>query len=56
MLKALNSLYGSQSQLLDLSITHFGVEEIVTKVVNNMFIAFFIVLYQHHGDSTRGCN
>lgn len=32
------------------------VEEIVTDVINNMFIAFIIVLYQYHGDGTRGHN
>ena len=56
MPKALNSPYGSQSQLLDVSIMRLSVKEIVIEVINNMFSAFVIVLYQQHGDSTRGYN
>jgi len=55
MSKALNSMYNSQIQLLNMSITCLSVEEITTEVVNNMFVTFVIILYQHHSDGTRGC-
>lgn len=56
MPKALNDLHSSQSQLLNMSITCLDVEEVLTEVVNNMFIAFIIVLYWHHNNGTRGYN
>jgi len=37
-------------------ITCLGVEEIATEVAKNMFMAFIIILYQHHSDGTRSCS
>lgn len=50
----LNSLNGNQS-LLNMCITRFSVEEIPAKVVDHMFVAFIVVLNQHHSDGARGC-
>ena len=50
----LNNLNDSQSQLLDMCIMCFSVEEIPNKIVDYMFVAFVIVLDQNDSNDAKG--